>query len=117
MESMSLTELMRNALVLARSVDMDVFNALNIMENEQVCLVVHHSICVCVLCAWGCSVWTTTLMMVVLLFFCLLLLLLLSQFLEPLLFRRGDGKLQYYMYNWRMSKEFNPQASKSRKKK
>ncbi len=33
---MSLTELMRNALVLARNVDMDVFNALNIMENDQV---------------------------------------------------------------------------------
>ncbi len=44
-ESMSLTELMRNALVLARNLDMDVFNALNIMENEQVWLSLHHSIC------------------------------------------------------------------------
>ncbi len=44
-ESMSLTELMRNALVLARNLDTDVFNALNIMENEQVWFFLHHSIC------------------------------------------------------------------------
>ena len=54
--SMDLTELMRDALVLANATGIDVFNALNLMENET--------------------------------------------FLTELKFGKGDGNLQYYVYNW-----------------
>jgi len=54
--SMSLTELMKDALILANATGIDVFNALNLMENET--------------------------------------------FLEELKFGKGDGNLQYYVYNW-----------------
>jgi len=54
--SMDLTELMRDALVLANATGIDVFNALNLMENED--------------------------------------------FLTELKFGKGDGNLQYYVYNW-----------------
>lgn len=54
--SMDLEDLMRDALVLAKETNTDVFNALNLMENES--------------------------------------------FLEELKFARGDGTLQYYIYNW-----------------
>jgi glycylpeptide N-tetradecanoyltransferase len=54
--TMDLTELMRDALVLANATGIDVFNALNLMENEQ--------------------------------------------FLTELKFGKGDGNLQYYVYNW-----------------
>lgn len=54
--SMDLTELMRDALVLANATGIDVFNALNLMENEE--------------------------------------------FLTELKFGKGDGNLQYYVYNW-----------------
>jgi glycylpeptide N-tetradecanoyltransferase len=52
----SLLDLMRDALALANSTGSDVFNALNLMENET--------------------------------------------FLEELKFGKGDGNLQYYVYNW-----------------
>lgn len=55
--SMSLVDLMRDLLVHARIEGADVFNALDLCENEQ--------------------------------------------FLEELLFGRGDGFLQYYLYNWK----------------
>ena len=54
--SMSLTDLMRDALIMANATGIDVFNALNLMENET--------------------------------------------FLEELKFGKGDGNLQYYVYNW-----------------
>jgi glycylpeptide N-tetradecanoyltransferase len=54
--SMPLTELMRDALILANKGGSDVFNALTLMENET--------------------------------------------FLEELKFGKGDGNLQYYVYNW-----------------
>ena len=54
--SMDLTDLMRDALVLANATGIDVFNALNLMENET--------------------------------------------FLPELKFGKGDGNLQYYVYNW-----------------
>lgn len=54
--SVNLTDLMRDALILANSTGSDVFNALNLMENDT--------------------------------------------FLEELKFGKGDGNLQYYVYNW-----------------
>ncbi len=48
---------MNDALILAKNLDFDVFNALDVMEN--------------------------------------------TKFLEPLKFGRGDGNLQYYLYNWK----------------
>ncbi len=48
---------MGDALVLAKNLDFDVFNALDVMEN--------------------------------------------ATFLETLKFGRGDGNLQYYLYNWK----------------
>mmetsp|Transcript_1910 Transcript_1910/g.5053 ORF Transcript_1910/g.5053 Transcript_1910/m.5053 type:complete len:419 (+) Transcript_1910:636-1892(+) len=54
--TMSLSDLMRDALILANSTGVDVFNALNLMENNE--------------------------------------------FLEELKFGKGDGNLQYYVYNW-----------------
>jgi len=54
--TMDLTDLMRDALILANSTGIDVFNALNLMENES--------------------------------------------FLTELKFGKGDGNLQYYVYNW-----------------
>ena len=54
--STELTELMRDALILAYHTGSDVFNALNLMENDT--------------------------------------------FLEELKFGKGDGNLQYYVYNW-----------------
>jgi len=54
--SVDLTSLMRDALILANKTGSDVFNALNLMENET--------------------------------------------FLEELKFGKGDGNLQYYVYNW-----------------
>mmetsp|Transcript_9163 Transcript_9163/g.14699 ORF Transcript_9163/g.14699 Transcript_9163/m.14699 type:complete len:428 (-) Transcript_9163:70-1353(-) len=54
--SMSLPELMRDALILANKSGCDVFNALNLMENEGI--------------------------------------------MEELKFGKGDGNLQYYVYNW-----------------
>jgi glycylpeptide N-tetradecanoyltransferase len=54
--SVDLTELMRDSLIMAKKGGSDVFNALNLMENER--------------------------------------------FLEELKFGKGDGNLQYYLYNW-----------------
>lgn len=54
--STSIEELMRDALILANNTGSDVFNALNLMENEKV--------------------------------------------FEELKFGKGDGNLQYYVYNW-----------------
>eukprot|EP00934_Nitzschia_sp_Nitz4_P001606 Nitzschia sp. Nitz4//scaffold118_size93875//19996//21357//NITZ4_004779-RA/size93875-augustus-gene-0.82-mRNA-1//1//CDS//3329533697//1606//frame0 len=54
--SIDLTDLMRDALVLANQKGSDVLNALNLMENDT--------------------------------------------FLEELKFGKGDGNLQYYVYNW-----------------
>jgi len=54
--SMSLVDLMRDCLILARDEGFDVFNCLNIMENEE--------------------------------------------FLDELKFGKGDGYLQYYVFNW-----------------
>lgn len=54
--TVDLTELMKDALILANQTGSDVFNALNLMENET--------------------------------------------FLEELKFGKGDGNLQYYVYNW-----------------
>jgi len=54
--TMDLTDLMRDALILANATGVDVFNALNLMENET--------------------------------------------FLTELKFGKGDGNLQYYVYNW-----------------
>lgn len=54
--SVALTDLMRDALILANKTGSDVFNALNLMENDT--------------------------------------------FLEELKFGKGDGNLQYYVYNW-----------------
>ncbi|CAJ1951130.1 unnamed protein product [Cylindrotheca closterium] len=54
--SMPLEDLMRDALILANRTGSDVFNALNLMENESI--------------------------------------------LEELKFGKGDGNLQYYVYNW-----------------
>mmetsp|Transcript_37542 Transcript_37542/g.91071 ORF Transcript_37542/g.91071 Transcript_37542/m.91071 type:complete len:416 (-) Transcript_37542:40-1287(-) len=54
--SMPLEDLMRDALILANRTGSDVFNALNLMENETI--------------------------------------------LEELKFGKGDGNLQYYVYNW-----------------
>mmetsp|Transcript_87588 Transcript_87588/g.252916 ORF Transcript_87588/g.252916 Transcript_87588/m.252916 type:complete len:421 (-) Transcript_87588:28-1290(-) len=54
--SIDLTDLMRDALILANQTGSDVFNALNLMENDT--------------------------------------------FLEELKFGKGDGNLQYYVYNW-----------------
>mmetsp|Transcript_4325 Transcript_4325/g.4918 ORF Transcript_4325/g.4918 Transcript_4325/m.4918 type:complete len:419 (-) Transcript_4325:115-1371(-) len=54
--SMTLSDLMRDALILANATGIDVYNALNLMENET--------------------------------------------FLEELKFGKGDGVLQYYVYNW-----------------
>lgn len=54
--SMTLSDLMRDALILANATNIDVYNALNLMENET--------------------------------------------FLEELKFGKGDGNLQYYVYNW-----------------
>ena len=61
--SMELEDLMRDALIMANSTGADVFNALNLMENES--------------------------------------------FLQELKFARGDGNLQYYVYNW-SSPTLNP---------
>jgi glycylpeptide N-tetradecanoyltransferase len=55
-----LTDLMKDALIIARNKGMDVFNALNLMDNDE--------------------------------------------FLEQLHFGKGDGNLQYYLYNWRCPK-------------
>lgn len=54
--SIDLTTLMKDALILANKCSSDVFNALNLMENDT--------------------------------------------FLEELKFGKGDGNLQYYVYNW-----------------
>jgi len=54
--SMTLSELMRDALILVNATGIDVLNALNLMENET--------------------------------------------FLDELKFGKGDGNLQYYVYNW-----------------
>jgi glycylpeptide N-tetradecanoyltransferase len=54
--TLNLLDLMRDALILANGTGTDVFNALNLMENET--------------------------------------------FLEELKFGKGDGNLQYYVYNW-----------------
>merc|ERR1711957_512092 len=54
--SMDLTDLIRDCLVLAKNEGHDVFNALNLMENDEL--------------------------------------------LEALKFGKGDGNLQYYVYNW-----------------
>jgi glycylpeptide N-tetradecanoyltransferase len=54
--SVDLVELMKDALILANSTGSDVFNALNLMENDK--------------------------------------------YLEELKFGKGDGNLQYYVYNW-----------------
>mmetsp|Transcript_7173 Transcript_7173/g.17840 ORF Transcript_7173/g.17840 Transcript_7173/m.17840 type:complete len:533 (+) Transcript_7173:171-1769(+) len=54
--TVDLTELMRDCLILAKNEGHDVFNALNLMENDR--------------------------------------------FLEDLKFGKGDGNLQYYVYNW-----------------
>mmetsp|Transcript_22459 Transcript_22459/g.53002 ORF Transcript_22459/g.53002 Transcript_22459/m.53002 type:complete len:422 (+) Transcript_22459:286-1551(+) len=54
--SVDLLDLMKDALVVANQKETDVFNALNLMENET--------------------------------------------FLEELKFGKGDGNLQYYVYNW-----------------
>lgn len=54
--SVPLVDLMKDALILAKKTGSDVFNALDLMENQK--------------------------------------------FLEPLKFGIGDGKLQYYIYNW-----------------
>jgi len=54
--TMAWEELMRDALILANRTGSDVFNALNLMENEKI--------------------------------------------LEELKFGKGDGNLQYYVYNW-----------------
>ncbi|KAL3903021.1 MAG: hypothetical protein SGILL_010608, partial [Bacillariaceae sp.] len=54
--TMSLMDLMKDALILANATGTDVFNALNLMENDS--------------------------------------------FLEELKFGKGDGNLQYYVYNW-----------------
>ena len=54
--SMPLIDLMKDALILANQTGSDVFNALNLMENDS--------------------------------------------FLEELKFGKGDGNLQYYIYNW-----------------
>ena len=61
--SMSLVDLMRDALIFANQTGADVFNALNLMENDL--------------------------------------------FLEELKFGKGDGNLQYYVYNWACS-SMNP---------
>jgi glycylpeptide N-tetradecanoyltransferase len=55
--SVPLVQLMRDALVFAKKCDFDVFNCLDIMDNES--------------------------------------------FLNDLKFGKGDGNLQYYLYNWR----------------
>ena len=55
---------MQDALILAKKEGFDVFNALDIMENET--------------------------------------------FLKDLLFCPGDGTLNYYLYNWRLSKMLKP---------
>lgn len=54
--SMSLCDLMRDSLILAKQCNADVFNALNLMDNDE--------------------------------------------FLKDLKFGKGDGCLQYYIYNW-----------------
>lgn len=54
--TVGITELMRDCLILAKAEGHDVFNALDLMENDK--------------------------------------------FLEDLKFGMGDGKLQYYVYNW-----------------
>ena len=54
--SIAFEELMRDALILANQTGSDVFNALNLMENEKI--------------------------------------------LNELKFGKGDGNLQYYVYNW-----------------
>lgn len=54
--SVSLTELMRDCLILAKGLGSDVFNALDLMDNQE--------------------------------------------FLHELKFGKGDGCLQYYIYNW-----------------
>lgn len=54
--SVDIVELMRDALILANKTGSDVFNALNLMENDS--------------------------------------------FLDELKFGKGDGNLQYYVYNW-----------------
>lgn len=54
--SVTLTELMRDCLILAKQCGADVFNALDLMDNEE--------------------------------------------FLKELKFGKGDGNLQYYIYNW-----------------
>jgi len=61
--STSLDNLVRDALIFAKSLDFDVFNCLDIMDNEN--------------------------------------------FLKELKFGKGDGNLQYYLYNWRCP-EMNP---------
>ena len=58
--TMSVTDLMREALIAAKNTGFDVFNALEIMDN--------------------------------------------AEFLQELRFGRGDGNLQYYVYNWYMPK-------------
>ena len=58
--SVSLTKLMRQSLILARSRGYDVFNALDIMDNEPI--------------------------------------------FDELKFGIGDGNLQYYLYNWQLSR-------------
>jgi len=61
--SVDLVDLMKDALILAKNTGVDVFNALNLMDNQD--------------------------------------------FLEPLKFGKGDGNLQYYIYNWACP-EMNP---------
>ena len=53
-----------DALIEAKRADFDVFNCLNLMENDD--------------------------------------------FIEELKFGVGDGKLQYYTYNWRLRSEIKP---------
>ncbi|XP_044494888.1 glycylpeptide N-tetradecanoyltransferase 1-like [Mangifera indica] len=59
-----LLDLINDALIMAKQQDYDVFNVLNIMENES--------------------------------------------FLKELKFGAGDGKLQYYLYNYRIKHELKP---------
>jgi len=60
----SLADLMNDALIMAKKNGFDVFNALDVLENET--------------------------------------------FLKDLKFGEGDGYLQYYLYNWRISNYLQP---------
>lgn len=59
-----LEDLMNDALIVAKKTGFDVFNALDILENQS--------------------------------------------FLKDLKFGEGDGFLQYYLYNWRVSRYLHP---------